>query len=153
MKPLTISICILLALLTGCAKVTYHGLKPISPGILDEVVVSRPTFKWKPSENPQDKYDLVVYESSGAEGHAVPGKTVYYREAIENTEHTLETDLTVGEEYYWSVRCRNGENVTAWSRYDMFASGGMITVTKRNHLFYLFVTTEEEQKERELRNR
>ncbi len=47
-----------------------------------------------------------------------PRGKVYYREGLQEPEHTLEVSLQPDRKYYWSVRMRRGEEVSEWSRFD-----------------------------------
>jgi hypothetical protein len=110
---------ILAALLgiAGCS--THQGLTPIQPAVghYSTVVVESlsPTFKWQPMPDSETRYDLAVFERIGS---GKPGKSIYYREGLQNAEHKLDTSLRPDADYYWSVRSRRGASVGDWSTYD-----------------------------------
>jgi hypothetical protein len=107
----------------------------------------QPTLKWQ-GDVGVDSYDVIIYtgvpkktdsESSYYNtpeklqakrfGWFVPGKQVYYREAIRETSHHLEEPLQSDAVYVWSVRTRTGTtNVSGWSTYD-FRKGYKVVST------------------------
>jgi hypothetical protein len=123
--------------LTACT--TFYGVTPIypkignprSPEVADSI---QPTFRWKPSPEPNVSYDLIIYE-----GGLIPGKEVYYRQGINAAEHKVEDPLRANTGYCWSVRVRRAEKVSDWSRYryQIFIPMCFITVHDRidNALF------------------
>lgn len=143
---------IYLLVVVGCTS--FRGLKPIypevgnpnSPKTVDSL---QPTFQWEPSSEPDITYDFVIYE-----GIYVPatftekakrsvGREVYYREGLVAPEHRIEESLKPDTEYYWSVRMRRGEKVSAWSLYDYDLFLGAAYMWARNHPF-IFKTPEKE---------
>ena len=122
---------LILGLLGLTACTTFHGVKPIYPGVgnpnYDPPTVDslQPILRWKPSPVPDVSYDLIIYEcvKAGSFGswegiQRTMGKVAYYREGIPEPEHKVEESLKADREYYWSVRVRQGEKVSAWSVYD-----------------------------------
>lgn len=119
--------------LAGCAT-SFPGVKPLYPPagnpILPPKVDSlQPTLRWEASKTPDVSYDVVIYEGIeivkwNPEERQV-GKMVYYREAIQGTEHKLEEPLKPDALYYWSVRTRKGDRYSGWSRYDYSELGGL----------------------------
>ena len=116
----------LLALM-ACTTTTTHGITPISPRAgmsswTDEppvVETLQPTFRWEPVDESNARYDFVIFQSYDHLGQeAVVGRKVYYREGLQEPEHTVEVSLQPGQHYYWSVRVRRGEEVSDWSRFD-----------------------------------
>lgn len=120
------ALCLLLVL-TSCST-TFRVLKPENPplgflGFARTAESIQPTFKWSPSPEPDVRYDLIVYECVESFGnlgeiYRVPGKEIYLRKGIQNTEHRIEEALKPGKKYYWSVRIRKGDKVGPWSSYD-----------------------------------
>ncbi len=113
----------LLALM-ACTTTTTHGITPISPraGMSywthqpPVVETVQPTFRWEPVAESNARYDFVIFESYDYK--AVVGRKVYYKEGLQEPEHTLEVSLQPDRKYYWSVRVRRGEEVSDWSRFD-----------------------------------
>jgi hypothetical protein len=94
-----------------------HGVTPISPKAQDSfaaVETLQPTFRWKPAAEGDVRYDFIILESH-PHYREVVGREVYYREGIQEPEHTLEVSLQPDREYYWSVRVRHGQEVSEWS--------------------------------------
>lgn len=125
--------------LMACSQTTIHGITPILPTAelsywtrIREVKSLQPTFRWEPVTDSTAHYDFIVLESYGSE--AVVGRIVYYREGLEEPEHTLEVSLQPDREYYWSVRVRRGEEVSKWSRFDYWA----LTAYGRSHYEFPF---------------
>jgi hypothetical protein len=60
------------------------------------------------------RYELVI----AREHQLAPAEIVYRREALPRPEHTLETPLAPGTNYFWTVRARfeldGRERVTPW---------------------------------------
>lgn len=141
-----------LLVLTGCT--TFHGLKPIypkvgSPDFPKGVDSLRPTFRWEPSSESDVTYDFIIYE-----GIYVPatwtekakrsvGREVYFREGLLKPEHKIEEPLKPDSEYYWSIRIRRGQRVSAWSLYDYDLFLGTAYISASNYPF-IFKTPEEE---------
>ena len=109
--------------LVACSITKIHGVTPISPkGGLSSwsrrpltVESLEPTFRWEPVPEQDARYDFIIYESHGIT--AAVGREVYYREGLQEPEHTIEVELKPKREYFWSVRMRRGEEVSEWSRY------------------------------------
>jgi micrococcal nuclease len=77
----------------------------------------QPTFRWEPVAEPDARYDFVIYDSYAPPSIGPRGK-VYYRQGLQEPEHTLEVSLQPDRKYYWSVRMRREEEVSEWSRFD-----------------------------------
>jgi hypothetical protein len=79
---------------------------------------------------------MIIYDVITAKPPADPkratGKVVYYREGIKEPQHKIEDPLNPNTEYFWSVRFRSSENVSAWSTwsYSFYASG--VSVVAKN---------------------
>ena len=117
----------LLALM-ACSATAIHGITPISPRVgisywsdrPPVVKTLQPTFRWEPVAESNARYDFVIFESYNSLV-AVLGRKVYYRERLQEPEHTVEVSLQPDREYYWSVRMRRGEEVSEWSRFDYWS--------------------------------
>ena len=104
------------------------GVAPIYPEERDGVVNSlAPTLKWTPSPQPDVTYDVLVYEDQkiprnplGAVMDSLPGRQIYYAEALRDPMVRLDPPLRPGGSYLWSVRLRRGETVSTWSTYGYF---------------------------------
>jgi len=103
--------------IAGCS--THQGLTPIQPAVghYSTVVVESlsPIFKWQPMSDSETRYDLAIFEKTSS---GKPGKSVYYREGLQNAEHKLDEKLRPDTDYYWSVRSRRGAIIGEWSTYD-----------------------------------
>jgi len=142
-----ISLFILLVSLPGLSSCVWHTtyplIKPTAPKVsflsTAKVDSLQPVFKWSPSKivAKDVQYDLIVYEAiyNGdlAKEKFSPGPVVYYREGLADTEHRMEQPLrvnvVVGRSYngtfIWSVRTRQGTQVSKWAGYDRrFSSVG-----------------------------
>jgi hypothetical protein len=137
-----------LLILTACSN-TFHGVTVISPKVGDprdptKVKSLQPTLQWKASSQAEVTYDVIIYEGivigstfdkyRGQLKRAV-GKMIYYREGIKETEHRVEEPLKPDYEYYWSVRIRQGDQTSEWSRYDFFFFAGVGYVQGDNLTF------------------
>ena len=126
--------------LMACTTTTIHGITPISISWSDRPRETlQPTFRWEPVAESNARYDIVIFESYDALEKVV-GRTVYYREGLQEPEHTPEVSLQPGQYYYWSVRVRRGEKVSEWSRFDYYALGGCGTTTDVEYPFFRFRT-------------
>ena len=106
--------------LMACSITRPHGVTPISPRakLPTAVETLQPTFRWKPAAEGDVRYDFIILESHPHLRHPfkeVVGREVYYREGLQEPEHTLEVSLQPDREYYWSVRVRHGQEVSEWS--------------------------------------
>jgi len=110
-------------LLPGCLVIkSYPQLKPVDPPVTytlaPETVNSlAPTFKWSPYTEPGTTYDFVICNVGASGGRNLwrQGNIVYYKEALNGTEHTIEYSLTPDTIYLWSVRVRVNGKVLPWS--------------------------------------
>lgn len=128
--------------LTACT--TFHIVEPIEPGVGGPgnpalVESLQPTLRWKPSAQ-AESYDVIVYKPEPAKAPSANSertrlKTAYYRERLKATAHQLEEPLQPDAQYYWSVRIRSGEKISAWSRYDLFLFLGLFATRTNNVLF------------------
>lgn len=139
------SVLFLLAfILAGCTS--FHGLKPLypdpgHPSSPKKVESLQPTFRWQASSTQGVTYDLIIYEgikvSDWKGTKRSVGREVYYREGLTGTEHRMEEPLKPKSEYYWSIRARNGDKVTAWSLYDytLFLGTAYVKATNQPFIF------------------
>ena len=126
--------------LLACSKTTIHGITPISPiaglsYVSDQSPVVKslqPTFRWEPVDERDARYDLIIHESHVL---GAVGREVYYREGLQEPEHTLDVSLQPDREYYWSVRVRRGDQVSEWSRFDYWQAVGCIINTNEFPFF------------------
>jgi len=128
--------------LSACS--TFPVLKPIYPVAMTTPVVVdsvQPTLQWKPAKESNVMYDVIIYDvitaKPPAESKAAMGKVVYYREGIKESQHKIEDPLKPNTEYFWSVRFRQGEKVSAWSTYSYFVYFGVASASGRNVPFML----------------
>ncbi len=148
--------------LAGCTATQIKGVTPTYPELcpLYTCTVDRltPLFRWEPAPGPDPRYDFIIYEAHEIECHFTSpfgeawdcewaiGRKVYYRQGLQEPEHTLEVPLQPNREYYWSVRVRDGENVSAWSHFG-FVQYGWLGIHRHTSVFpfFLFKTPAEKQ--------
>jgi hypothetical protein len=132
--------------LTACT--TFYGVTAINPKAghpynPTKVENLQPTLKWKSPTQADVTYDIIIFEGITTDHRQgtkrAVGKMVYYRERIKETYHKVEDPLEPDKEYYWSVRVREGDKVTEWSRYDYFLYG-VVAYVKGNNLWFMFKT-------------
>lgn len=121
---------ILSLLLPACTR--FHGLKPLEPDVgrparYAKVRSLTPELRWEAAPGKEAAYDLVICPAEEATVWAgytgKPGQAVYYREGLEKPSHHVETPLEPGRKYLWSVRVREGGEVSAWSTYEYMYGG------------------------------
>lgn len=92
----------LVFVLAGCSG-RMVGLEPDPPG---QPSTSRPELRWEPlpagAFGPQFTVSEVLYDLRVFEGPAV----VYSRDGLTESRHRIETTLTPGKNYTWTVRAR-----------------------------------------------
>lgn len=137
-----------LALMTGC--VAFHSITPINPPVGNpnlnpaRVVSLQPDLIWESSPDTAAIYDLIVYECLKEESfwkgvRRSVGDQVYYRDGIQGNTHKIEIVLKPYTEYYWSVRIRNGNKISEWSRYD-YTLYLILSYMRINDSFFRFRT-------------
>jgi hypothetical protein len=108
---------------------TFRGVTPLTPKVstnqFPKVDSLTPRFSWEPSGNQDVTYDFILYEAAtfdyvGTNDGIVQGRMVEYVEDIQEPEHRLDKPLNANSKYYWSVRMRDGDMVSAWSTYSHF---------------------------------
>lgn len=112
------------------------GVEPISPVVtrgikgstFTRVGDTAPELSWKPSSVPGITYDLAIWEAAGyrlpwamAGSSYIPGHLAVYEENFAEPHLRVQTPLKPKTKYYWSVRMRNGDVVSSWSRAGHFA--------------------------------
>lgn len=129
MKRKIIIILIALAMLSGCTAHIYKGgIEPISPElktfgrpfeIIDNLT---PTFRWKSDATPPCTYDFAIWDVAERAWETVTTKesAIYYKEALAKPEHTIEIPLGPDTIYFWSVRNRCNDSVSAWAKRDYY---------------------------------
>ncbi len=125
----------------GCSSHTA-GLTPQYP--MDKQIVDTldPTISWKDLVQYGSSYDVVIYEkldegdvqAYGGARKKNPKKEVFYQEGIEGTELVLTDVLKPNKTYYWSVRARDGQNVSDWSMNETQVFTG-ISYHRRTNLY------------------
>ena len=101
------------------------GVTPLTPTVeylpdkFPRIQSLTPTFSWEPSQREGVSYDLIIYEwvkgSFGPAYVSVKGKVVRYEEGLTEPRWQTRVPLESNTRYYWSVRLRQGDRVTAWS--------------------------------------
>ncbi|MFX0139391.1 MAG: hypothetical protein ACFFDN_37470 [Candidatus Hodarchaeota archaeon] len=134
-------------LLIFCACTSFHGIKPLYPGVGNPNIPKQvdslyPTFLWEPSPDPDVTYDFILYEGIRIEDFwrgikRALGEEVCYCQGLKTSKFTTEKSLKPGMEYYWSVRTRKGDHVSQWSLYDyfLFLGTGFIKADNRPFCF------------------
>jgi len=81
-----------------------------------------PTLKWQAAETPGVSYDVTIWEAaayrlpSKMSADYWPGDLALYEENVVATELALTKPLKPKTRYFWSVRARQGDMVSPWSR-------------------------------------
>jgi len=112
-----------------CDK-NLQGVEPVQPpgtGTSFVTVASlTPLLEWKPSGKEGFTYDVAMYESLSIAGNVpgalrIRGTRVAYAEGLREPRYQLSTPLAPNTRYEWSVRLRDGENVSTWTTTSYFA--------------------------------
>ncbi len=96
-----------------------RGIRGTTFGRADSI---SPTMKWKAAGTPDVSYDVAVWEAAAyrlpSKLHAdyTPGQLALYEENLVASELALTTPLKPKTRYFWSVRARQGDVVSSWSR-------------------------------------
>lgn len=106
----------------------HYGVTPLSPesptsGMTSGFSTSEsitPLFSWQGSSKKGISYDLAIYEAAlysiqGITEEPTRGRLVNYVENIEQAQWKVDKPLKSGTMYYWSVRMRDQDTVSAWS--------------------------------------
>jgi hypothetical protein len=103
------------------------GVTPLTPlvkklpGIWPLAESVTPTFSWERSETEGMRYDLIVYEAVWTSmAGLMKGRMTQYQEGLTEPRWKPEAPLKPNTHYYWSVRLRQGDRVTAWSTQGFF---------------------------------
>ncbi len=100
--------CLFFSGIMGCSSYTA-GLKPTYPQDKQVVASLEPTLSWEDLSNSNSNYDVIIYERiDGGDSK----EKIFYQENIEGTSLKIIDVLKPNKKYYWSVRERNGENVS-----------------------------------------
>lgn len=148
MKINLLALMIISLILVGCT--TFHGIEPIYPKVGNPISPKgvnslQPTFRWKPSPEPDVTYDIIIYECiklksfwRGIERSV--GREVYYRQGLKEAEHKINEPLKPDSEYYWSIRTRQGEKVSKWATYDYVDRLSCLDCLRYWNLLFIFET-------------
>lgn len=103
----------------------FKGITPISPKVKQSgfptVGSLTPEFRWKPCPKGGVSYDFILYEAAAysfgdmLEPLYMKGRVVAYEEALGEARWQPKTPLQPDTRYFWSVRMREGDTVSAWS--------------------------------------
>ena len=110
------------------------GAKPVQPVLtrglhgstFTRIDTALPTFKWQPA-SAGVHYDIAIWEAATYRvpnklvTNHTPGHLVVYEENVPAAEFMLSKPLKPKTKYYWSVRFRDGDTVSSWSRAGHFA--------------------------------
>jgi len=111
-------------------ETNLQGVEPVQPPDTASSFVTvtslTPLLAWKPSSKKELTYDVAVYESLSLAGdmpgaQRIRGTRVAYAEGLREPRYQLSTPLAPNTKYEWSVRLRQGENVSTWSTTGYFA--------------------------------
>lgn len=135
-----------MAAASGCC--TYHGIKPVYPSAghpayhIAKVDNLQPTLKWEAGKEPDTTYDLRIMTSSDDKNYPywqkIVLKTVYHREKLIGSEHTIEEPLKPSQDYYWAVKASSADD-EAWSYYN-YHLFMVFNYFYARHLLYRFST-------------
>ena len=129
-----------LLVLMACTRTTIHGITPTSISWSDRPRETlQPAFRWEPVAGADVRYDLIILESLVPRYSPGVGKEVYFREGLQEPEHTLEVSLQPDREYYWSIRARRGEKVSEWSSFTVHSGWGW-SASSLTYPFFRFRT-------------
>jgi len=112
-----------------CEK-NLQGIEPLQPPGTAKSFVTvanlTPLLEWKPSSKAGFTYDVAVYESLSLAGDVpgaqrIRGARVAYSEGLREPRFQLSTPLAPNTKYEWSVRLREGENVSTWTTTSYFS--------------------------------
>lgn len=126
----------------------YRGVEPITPKVgtkffpnkvaFGKVDSVRPTLSWRGSSQPSVTYDLVVSEAAAygqfGEIQYMAGRVSIYAEGIHAPEFQVQSALKPATKYFWSVRLREGDTVSHWSRFDYFKFY-LVSMWRGQHMF------------------
>lgn len=107
-----------------------QGVEPIEPpgatAGYPTVSILTPLLRWKPSRKDNVSYDVAIYDSltltfdtPGAP--RARGALVAYAEGLREPQYQVTEPLKPGRKYDWSVRLREGDDVSTWSLSSYFA--------------------------------
>jgi len=108
----------------------FRGITPTAPEVTTSgfpaVRTLQPEFAWQGSANPDIHYDVIVYEAATYTINQVTdfyarGRLAAYAEDIAATSWRPDKPLKPDTRYFWSVRSRDGQVVSAWSTQAYFA--------------------------------
>lgn len=128
-------------------KISFTGVTPIYPEARGQVVENlQPTLRWKPSHDSNVTYDVIIYEAVVGEERNMAGPLIIQRNNIPATSYKVEKPLKQNTNYFWSVRSRQGDKVSRWSRYGYtsITSGGLVIRyhKKYSNQYFTFETPE-----------
>ena len=106
--------------IAGCTSYYYTGVAPVNPQFDQTVAELQPTLTWAADPRPSVRYDLIIYAPMPRQDltlFKVERKSIYYREGIAGTNHTVEIKLQPGAEYTWAIRRRTALGVSEWSQH------------------------------------
>ena len=139
-----LNLCFIIVSIIVCACATkFSGVSVVEPEIGNTVKDLQPLIKWEQSSRADVTYDVIIYEGLKVKSsnQRMVGKMVYYRENLPDTQHKVEETLKPSQDYYWSVRVRQGNTVSSWSLYNYFAFYG-VGYSAGSNLPFLFKTPE-----------
>jgi hypothetical protein len=91
------------------------------PGLWPTTDNLTPKFTWEASTSEGVTYDFVIYEAVFAAANLyMRGRIFAYVEGLEEPEWQPDESLEPNGRYYWSVRLRRGNEVSAWSTQGFF---------------------------------
>jgi hypothetical protein len=112
-----------------CDK-SLQGVEPVQPPGTAKSFVTvaslTPLLAWKPSSKGGFTYDIAVFESLSLAGDVpgalrIRGTRVAYAEGLREPRYQLSKPLAANTKYEWSVRLREGDNVSTWTTTSYFA--------------------------------
>lgn len=78
-----------------------------------------PTLTWRPSTNPAVSYDVVIYDAipygKWPRTRYLQGELVESAFDLTTASYTPNKPLVAGRKYFWTVRLREGSQVSTWS--------------------------------------
>lgn len=131
------------------AKPIYPELGSTSLKYYKVIDTLQPELRWVDIKTEGQTYDVCVWETSSSMQDeswlGIPfipnswGRQVYYVEGINENYHKIDKPLKPNTCYHWSVRTRNGKNVSGWGGFSQGMIGVMVVGYETN-VPYGFIT-------------
>jgi len=130
----------------GCTT-ARQGVVPLAPpssSDFPQVASLTPKLEWRGPVGRTVTYDLVIHEAAswslrGYDTQTTPGRVVLYKQNLPTNAYIVSPALKPKSKYFWSVRLRDGDMVSTWSRRGYFAFF-VIGTASGSGLWFTFAT-------------